>query len=253
MIVRARTPSTRPVPVPGGDAGPGPRRRDHAHPGRRRARRGPAVFSQQEPPGAEGLVTDDLLLEDRGHQGLEDPPGAADAQTLVPERQLAEDRMVDGEAGSVVVKAEPVGQAVEEPARAGSPGPGGHHRAARPGADAERPGAVRGQRGAPDRARPVGGVGRIAAAATVHRQGERHVDRERRLPLAAQPRERGRGRPGGSGRVRGHGVTRRRRSGPRSARAGCRARPGYRGPVRWPRRCRPRRRSPRRAAWRRAR
>jgi hypothetical protein len=76
------------------------------------------------------LAADHLLLEDRGHQRLEDPAGPADAQPFVAQRQLAHHRMVRGEAGSVVVEAEPAGHPVEQPARAGTPGPGGDRRLA---------------------------------------------------------------------------------------------------------------------------
>jgi hypothetical protein len=77
-----------------------------------------------------GLAADHLLLKDRGHQRLEDPAGAADPQPGKPEHELADHRMVRGEAGPVVVEAEPAGHPVEQPARAGTPGPGGHRRAA---------------------------------------------------------------------------------------------------------------------------
>jgi hypothetical protein len=123
-----------------------------------------------------GLAADHLLLEHRGHERLEKPPAAADPQVLVTARQLGDDRVLGGEAGTFVVVAELGRQAVEQPARARPPRLAGHQGAAegacggtdKARSDAQRSGPFGGQRGAPHCAGPVSRVRGITAAAAVH-------------------------------------------------------------------------------------
>src|SRR5271170_7147897 len=152
-----------PVPVPGRDTRPDPRGRDDPHPLRGRAGRHGAELAQQDPPGTVGFDAYDLLLQDRGDQRLEQPIGPADPQPPIAQGQLADDRMVRGESGQVVVRAELGGESVQQPGGTRAPGVAGDERTRTCGArhDTNGAGAVGGQRGAPDGARLVDAVGGI--------------------------------------------------------------------------------------------
>ena len=132
---------------------------------------------------------DHLLLQDRGHQGLEDPGGPAHAQPRVAENQLADDRVPGGESGQVVLRAELSGEGVQQPGGARAPRLAGDQGAVARGAagDAQGARAGRGQRRAPDGAGVLDGKGGIAAAAPVHGQSEPDIEAERGQPLTAHP------------------------------------------------------------------
>ena len=70
-----------------------------------------------------------LLLQDRGDQRLEQPAGPADPQPRIAQGQLADDGMVRGEPGQVVVRAELGGEGVQQPGGTRAPGLAGDERA----------------------------------------------------------------------------------------------------------------------------
>ncbi len=145
--------------------------------------------AQQDPPGAVRFEADHLLLQDGGHEGLEDPRGPAHPQPRVTEHQLADDRVPGGESGQVVLRAELSGEGVQQPRGARAPRLAGDQGAVARGAagDAQGARAVGGQRRAPDGAGVLDGKGGIAAAAPVHGQDEPDIEAEGGQPLTAHP------------------------------------------------------------------
>src|SRR5690606_6430105 len=154
-----------------------------------RLARGPgralAVAAQEPRPRAPRRDRLDALLEDRGHEGLQDAARAWNAQAG---RAPVDVPQLRGrhEAGVVVALAEQVGQGVERLVGPGAPGV--RDDVARPGLDeAARRGAARHARGAPQVA--GGGAAERRVVGTAAEPVEREVQVERpRRPHA--PRER---------------------------------------------------------------
>ncbi len=80
-----------------------------------------AVPSHQRAVGPEGLLAGDLLLEDRGHQRLDDAPGARHAPAGEAARGERDLRVVGHEPLGVVVGTEHRGHRLQHPLGAGTP------------------------------------------------------------------------------------------------------------------------------------
>ena len=120
---------TRSQEPPARHLGPRLRRRRETHPVRRRVRVGRrtgcrlAELADQQPPGAEGLLAGDHLLDAGRSQCLEDRLGPPDP-VVAPAAVRLEQRLVlrpDGEAGDVVGLADQPRQLVQRPVRTVAP------------------------------------------------------------------------------------------------------------------------------------
>ena len=125
MIVSARTPST-PARCHSQDG----MRRHTAGAGNTRIprRRGPGrlgpELGQQDPPRPVRLQDHDLLLQDRGHQRLHQPPGPPQPEPWITAGRVGDQRMAGGvEPGHVVIAPERSREARQQPAAPPAPTP----------------------------------------------------------------------------------------------------------------------------------
>jgi len=172
-----------PVPFPGRDLGPGLRRRRDGQAGRCRTRRRIAVRADQRAPGRTGLPAGGLLLEDAGHERLDDEVGPRDAPARIACHRVGDHRMRGNEVAGRIVLTTQAWNPVQHPAGSGSP------RLSRDGTRSTRKGETQRDRPlrrahrSPD---PVGGVdvvGRVPRAAAQRGEGAVQVQRPGRLPL----------------------------------------------------------------------
>ncbi|KOU65964.1 hypothetical protein ADK96_14965 [Streptomyces sp. IGB124] len=165
------------VPVPGRDQRPGAGVGHDVEVLPVGAGGGLAVLPYEAAPGAVGLVGGDLLLQDRGDQGLQHQAGAGQAQARTTAVAGVHEAVAGDEDRRVVAGAEQRGQLVEQPCCAGAPGLGVDLGAGRSGAgDAQGGGPFGGPGGAPDGAVGCGAESGVAGAAAQRAEGEAEVD-----------------------------------------------------------------------------